>query len=101
MSTDTQQVVSKAWNFAHVRDFRGHYTPGDLKRAFESRLVPQDPTDEPAALLIERVRRERCSSYQATIGSSRSRQGRKPRKACMLPLFDSPVVGSQDEVRLD
>ena len=74
---------------------------GILKRPFEGCLVPQDPTDEPAALLIGRVRRERCSSYQVTIGSSRSRQGRKSRKACTLPLFDSPVVGSQDEVRLD
>ena len=27
-----------------------------LKRAFEGRLVPQDPSDEPAAALLERIR---------------------------------------------
>jgi type I restriction enzyme, S subunit len=30
-----------------------------LKRAFEGKLVPQDPTDEPAAKLVERIRLER------------------------------------------
>ena len=27
-----------------------------LKQAFEGRLVPQDPNDEPAATLLERIR---------------------------------------------
>jgi type I restriction enzyme, S subunit len=30
-----------------------------LKRAFEGQLVPQDPNDEPAAALLERIRTER------------------------------------------
>lgn len=30
-----------------------------LKRAFEGRLVPQDPNDEPAAVLLERIRAAR------------------------------------------
>ncbi len=30
-----------------------------LKRAFEGRLAPQDPNDEPAAVLLERIRAER------------------------------------------
>ncbi len=30
-----------------------------LKRAFEGKLVPQDPTDEPASALLDRIRRDR------------------------------------------
>jgi type I restriction enzyme S subunit len=38
-----------------------------LKRAFEGRLAPQDPADEPASVLLERIRSEK-------------RPGRKGRK---------------------
>ncbi len=33
-----------------------------LKRAFEGKLVPQDPNDEPASKLIERIKAERAKS---------------------------------------
>jgi type I restriction enzyme S subunit len=32
-----------------------------LKRAFEGRLVPQDPSDEPASVLLERIKAQRSS----------------------------------------
>ncbi len=37
----------------------GRLRQGILKRAFEGRLVPQDPSDEPAAELLERLRASR------------------------------------------
>lgn len=39
-----------------------------LKRAFEGRLVPQDPTDEPADRLLERIRQARANSQVGKRG---------------------------------
>ena len=35
-----------------------------LKKAFEGRLVPQDPNDEPAEKLLERIKAERAAAEQ-------------------------------------
>jgi type I restriction enzyme S subunit len=45
-----------------------------LKRAFEGRLVPQDPNDEPADKLLDRIRQERAVVNGSV--AARTRQGR-------------------------
>lgn len=51
-----------------------------LNEAFEGRLVPQDPTDEPAGHLLERIKEARAE----TIG----RNGKRPRRG--VPKLDRP-----------
>ncbi len=40
-------------------------TPATLAKAFRGELVPQDPNDEPASVLLERIRAERAKSDDA------------------------------------
>jgi len=48
-----------------------------LKRAFEGKLVPQDPNDEPASALLERIREER-----------------------RRPVGDTPTKGRRNDTRI-
>jgi type I restriction enzyme S subunit len=65
-------------------------TPALLAKAFRGELVPQDPSDEPAIVLLERIRAAR----QADAGAGKpSRRGR-PKAAAnpdQLPLDAAPV----------
>lgn len=48
-----------------------------LKRAFEGRLVPQDPDDEPAAVLLERIKTEKASRMREQRGQAGARHARR------------------------
>jgi type I restriction enzyme S subunit len=65
-------------------------TPAMLAKAFRGELVPQDPNDEPASVLLERIRAAR----QAEAGAGKtSRRGRRKAAANpdQIPLDAAPV----------
>jgi type I restriction enzyme S subunit len=71
---------------------------GILKRAFEGKLVPQDPADEPADRLLKRIRESR----QGASGPNGGRKVARPRqvRACRVhsdrPLFPTAGAGEPE-----
>src|SRR5438094_9017731 len=60
MFTSSSTIVQRLWNYCNVlRDER--LGQAILRQAFEGKLVPQDPSDEPAGVLLERIRAQRES----------------------------------------
>jgi len=55
-----------------------------LKRAFSGQLVPQDPSDEPAAQLLARIRQER-SEREAQAPKKQKKKAAKKKSARKLP----------------
>ena len=47
-------------------------TPAILGKAFRGELVPQDPNDEPASVLLERIRHEK-EKTEAKVAKARRR----------------------------
>lgn len=50
-----------------------------LKRAFEGRLVPQDPNDEPASVLLERIKAEKAR-HAAGTKKGKTLQPKSPKR---------------------
>ncbi len=49
-----------------------HLTQSILAKAFRGELVPQDPNDEPASLLLERIKAQRAAAPKAKRGRGKS-----------------------------
>ena len=67
-------------------------TPSLLSKAFSGELVPQDPTDEPAEKLLERIRTAQPSSAPSqlmpVVGTTRPAK----KSVSLEPIVSSPVV---------
>lgn len=74
--TEIVRCVEQIFSFADQLETRvkvaqariNHLTQSILTKAFRGELVPQDPNDEPASVLLERIKAHRASAPKAKRG---------------------------------
>jgi type I restriction enzyme S subunit len=55
-----------------------------LAKAFRGELVPQDPNDEPASALLERIRVQKAQQAEATKGQKKMAKTQRPNTMAKL-----------------
>lgn len=79
LTTGKQPTHTTWWAYDGV-DRAARLRQSILKQAFEGKLVPQDPTDEPASVLLERMRAKQASHQGNGKADRRARtRGRRAR----------------------
>ncbi len=70
-----EQISQQEAAIAHSLNQSSAQRQNILKAAFSGQLVPQDPSDEPASKLLERIRAERAA--QQAVKKSRGRKAKE------------------------
>ena len=99
MSNTSATIVQHLWNYCNVLPDDGvsygdHMVSANLtraerlrqsilKQAFEGKLVPQDPNDEPANVLLERIRMRRAAAtpVEAAPAAKRARRTARAKRS--------------------
>jgi type I restriction enzyme S subunit len=82
-----------------VENDSNHLDQSILTKAFRGELVPQDPSDEPASVLLERIRAQRTqqaeTAKQASKSPRRSKMAKKLSKLTPQQLTLAEVLTTQ------
>jgi type I restriction enzyme S subunit len=70
-----------------------------LKRAFAGQLVTQDPRDEPAAVLLDRIRAEREQATTLEAGKAKGKRGRRKAMAQNRPAATKTIIDALSEAK--
>ena len=70
-----------------------------LKQAFIGQLVPQDPTNEPAAVLLERIKAEKARRVAEQKAARRTKKPRKKKPVSRKKTRNNPTI--QEEMNFN